>query len=56
MLLQNEIDRFTLAADVLKRCRMGERERAEALAVLASRREHAADHLHRFGVDHPALA
>ena len=56
MLLQNEIDRFTLAADVLERCRMGEGERAEALAALARRREHAADHLRRFGVDDPALA
>ena len=31
-------------------------QRAEALAVLANRREQAADHLRRFGVDDPALA
>ena len=56
MLLQNKIDRFTLASDVLRRSSLGEQERAEALAVLANRREQAADHLRRFGVDDPALA
>ena len=56
MLLQNKFDRFTLASDVLRRSSLGEQERAEALAVLANRREQAADHLRRFGVDDPALA
>lgn len=55
MLLQNRMDRFTLAADVLERCRDDDADRAQAVRVLAQRRQNAAEYLHRHGTDDPSL-
>lgn len=55
MLLQNRMDRFSLAADVLERCRDDDADRAQAVRVLAQRRQNAAEYLHRHGTDDPSL-
>jgi len=56
MLLQNRLDRFTLAADVLEHCRIDDADRTAALRSLAERRESVAHYLRRHGIDDPSLA
>lgn len=56
MVLQNELDRFSLAIDVLERSALDEHTTRAAIAHLGERRDAAVRHLHTHGVDDPALA
>lgn len=55
MVLQNEIDRFSLAMDALERSALDEDAKRSAIAHLGERRDAAVRHLHTHGVDDPSI-